>query len=517
MRKTKIIYTIMFVLTVLLLCLSALQSELKLFKVKPLSGVTNVPELKKFNFKNYYDLSFQKSLEKNIGANLGFKGPLIRMYNQYAYDLYDIRPNAGNVSQGKGNWLFPNWHLKAVPFSDELAARFNNNARYLSQLSNILKEYNTHVFVGFIPSKTEIYGEYLADHIKIDTSFNPINHYCGLFDEYGVDYINLTEMFKGAKGTAIFPPFSQTGTHWSNIMSVYSADTIFKILQDISGLNFPKLKISEPYADKTRDPDNDLESLYNLIRPFEQAQNYYVDVDIIEDSSTIHPKMIVIGDSHYWNCIYNLPLKKIFSENPYWYYSNTVYGSKKYKNVNQANVCEEFINSDCILVLYSSYQTYTFVQNLADFLIAICINSEEIDANIEKTITSMKSNKEWTQKLIDKSTKNNVSLEETMRNEALYLIKKNLYNYFPQLDVEGTPTCRSTEFLKTYDSIINKADYLSEENLSEEEQILLIMSNMRDNKDWMESLKQKAKSKNKPLEEVMRNNAKWIIEQRKKQ
>ena len=441
----------MFSLTMCFLFASGIQRKYKIFKMKPLGGAIEVPEIKKPNFKNYYDFSFQRSVEKNLELTFGFREPLIRVYNQYTWDFYNSH-HTKEVLIGKSDWLYPRWHLLVPKYSPELSERFDQQALYFYLLSDILKEYNTQLLVCFIPSKIDIYKEYMPYDTCKFYDFNPIDYFCEKFDESGVNYINFTKMFYDIKDNAVFNPFSQAGAHWSNIASAYAADSIFKRFSTLSDVNMPKLKFGEPYPAKTRNPDDDLEWLLNLYRPLKSLPNYYVDIEVVEDSTSTYPKMITIGDSHFWNIVDNVPLNKIFVENPYWYYAKSIYFDKNYHHVDQVNIAEEFISSDYLLFLYNAYQTY------------------DIDSDIIlRGITSLG--------------------EED--NAALY---DKFYNS------DGT----------------RKVVILSEEEKTEK-RILEIMNGMRTSEEWMESLKKKAKTKNKTLEEVMREDAIWLIQEEKEE
>jgi len=496
------IYVIMFSLTMCFLFLSGLQREVKIFKLKPLNGAVEIPQVAKFNFKNYYDGTYQKSLEEKLEVSFGFMAPLIRIYNQYVWDFYG-KKYSRQVLVGEENWLFPNWHLYAPKRSKELTDKFDKQALYIYQLSNVLKEYNTQILVGFIPSKLDVYKEYVTSGISKKDDFNPIDYFCDKFDDYGVNYINFTEMFYAMKDTAIFNPFTPSSAHWSNIASVYATDSIFKRFEELSGINMPKLKIGEPYISKTRTPDNDLEQLYNLCRTINPQTDYYVDVEMIKDSTTVHPMMITIGDSHFWTVSYNIPLKKVFSRCPYWYYASTIYFDKKYKNVEQADKVKEFIEADYILMLYSANQAYNMNTDLLAWtLILLCVDKEEIDMVIDDVVKTIKSNSEWKSNVEKKAAKQNKSFEEMVYSEARYVIRENPHKYFQQLNEFNVPLSKSKKLI----SILNHEEPI-------EDRIAEIINSMHNNKEWMNSLKEKAKNSGKTLEEVMRGDALWIIKQ----
>jgi len=467
-KSDSIIYTVMFLLTMCFLFLSGIQRGFKIVKIKPLNGAFEVPEIKKLNFQNYYDFSFQKSVEKNLEVSFGFKEPLIRLYNQYLWDFYKNNHSTENLI-GKNNWIFPKWHLNVPKYSPELAEKFDQQALYLYQLSHILKEYNTQLLICFVPSKLEIYREYVNEELGDYGNFNAIDYFCNKFDASGVNYINFTKMLYAMKDTAVFSPYSQTGAHWSAIASVYAADSIFKRFELLSGINMPKLKIGTPYIDRTRGQDNDLELLLNLYRPISQQINYYVNVDVVEDSTTRYPKMITIGDSHFGNIVDNIPLDRLFFSHPYWYYANSIFFDKKHEYVEQVDIAEEFISSDYVLLLYNAYQTYNIHSDvLLQGMISLCFDDEEIDKGVE---------------------------------------------FFSQLDTTGIPTHRNKNNALIYDKFYNVDGAHKIIALSEEEKIAYIMRKMRNSEDWMTSLKKKAKNKNKTLEEVMREDAIWVIQQ----
>ena len=495
------IFVVMFVLTMGFLFLSGLQRELRIVKLRRLNGAIEIPEIKKLNFKNYYNFSFQKSVEKNIEANFGFKEPLIRMYNQYVWDFYR-KKHSRQVLVGKDNWLFPNWHKLAPKYSKELTDKFDQQAQYLFQLSNVLKEYNTQIIVCFIPSKLEIYKEYDTSDLKREDNFNPINYFCEKFESSGVNYINLTQMMYDFKDTAVFMPFTPTGAHWSNIATVYAADSIFKRFESLSGINMPKLKIGKPYIGKTREPDNDLEQMYNLCRPLHHQTDYYVDIELLKDSTTVKPTMITIADSHFWTFYYNLKMKEIFTRFPYWYYANTIYFDKPNQNVSQVDKMKEFVNADFILFLYSANQAYNIDTDILIWpLIELCINKEEVETKIAHIVETINSDTEWKSKTEKKALEGNKTFEETAYSEARYVIRQNPYKFFPQLNATGVPYTRSREL----ELILNP------EIATTEERVLEILNSMRSSEEWMTALKEKAEIQGKTLDEVMHGDALWLI------
>ena len=104
--KQKVSYTVLFVLSVVLLAFPAAQQYAKLFEFKPLNGVTEKVEQPQFNFKNWMTGTFQKQEERYLSENIGFRELFVRCYNQMSWSLFRKVQNKSifiNNTQTKNN------------------------------------------------------------------------------------------------------------------------------------------------------------------------------------------------------------------------------------------------------------------------------------------------------------------------------------------------------------------------------------------------------------------------------
>ena len=105
-----------------------------------------------------------------------------------------------------------------------------------------------------------------------------------------------------------------------------------------------------------RIPDEDLYNLLNLMLPTWGETYKYMDVSVAESISK--PRLLVIGDSFFWNITYNFPLGDIFASTHYWFYNNSIYLDPDHDNVSQVDLSEELASTDVIMLAYCTAQLY---------------------------------------------------------------------------------------------------------------------------------------------------------------
>lgn len=438
--------TILFALTAVLLFASMLQKWFEWPKFKPLKGVVveeNEPEL---TFWNCCEGSFQQQVEPYLKQHFGFRAPLIRLYNQYLWDFYGKTPvTEGQVSFGKDGWMYEPWvvadHYQRqfryyASDSTQMATMLSEEAHRVLQLQEILNSYGIKLFVCLVPAKDLIYPEYLPenqdtrydDEPKISARFFNEEEYTRL----GVNHLNLEQWFLQMKDTANFMLFPQTGTHWSRYAALQAADTLIRYMEHLDSINLHNLVIGPRYlGDKAIDPDDDLESLLNLIRPLPKPKYYYADVAADDDTTATNPKLIIIGDSFWWTVAVQIPLGEVFSESPYWYYNSTVYYDPRYNNVDEFDFAEELLTSDFIVLFYCATQQYRmndgFTQKAIEALGQVPEGVELdsaafLEREIQRTIAKILADHNSMDMIREKAKSNGISVEEQLQADAQWII-----------------------------------------------------------------------------------------------
>lgn len=510
MRKTKVI---LFSLTALLLFISLIQKQLNVIHFKSLKGVVEEVKMPELTFASYRDGSFQSQTEQHLKQQFGCREPLIRFYNQYLWDFYG-KSNATlwQIAFGKEGWIYEPWfvedyyqgrsHYMALD-SAQLVQRFEDEAFRIYQLQHILEQYGTHLMVCLLPGKDLIYPEYLPDNNKYfeEKTITARDYFGPKFKEMGVNHVNVEQWFLQMKDTASFDLFPQTGTHWSNIASLYVADSVIRYMEKLGDMNIRNLRIGKPEIGMTKEPDDDLESLMNLMRPLRENYNQYANVEPDGDTTASKPKIIVIGDSFYWNIVKQLPMGDIFSAYPYWYYNSSIYYDDPHQSTKDINLIEELLTADFVILSYCSVQQYEMSNGFTKkALINFCVDSTDIHHRKESFITYLKTNEQWYEGLVERSQEKGIPLEEVLAAEAEWQMDLNWRKFYPEL-CDSVPKKRS----KAFREILNIDNIIQMEKQKIEE-------NWRRTPEIMEMLQNKANERNIPLDSMMILDIQWVID-----
>lgn len=447
-------YKILFFSIISVLTLFLFQTVTGIFTLKPLNGVSTEVEKPKLTLKSYADGSFQNNVDDYLHDHFGFREWLIRGYNQYLWSCFK-ETNNSTVVRGKEDWLFEDVYVKDhyesmmynyTNDTAEMRKIFETEALRLWKVQELLKEYNIHIFVCINPGKDMIYPEYLP---KNRTYFHPdglhaYDFYSKRFDELGINHIDYVTVFQNIKDSVDYMLFPKTGTHWSNIASIYVFDSIIRYMETIGNQNLNNLEIGDKYPAESRQPDNDLEKLLNLVSHIKTPPNLYADVKVIEDSTAIKPYLLTIGDSFYWNFVSNIPLQNIFRKYPYWYYNYLIYNDSENKSTLDVDIEQELMKTDYIMLIYGTTQLYELGSHfLSKALLHLCYDKATIDSAAHQLIQTFKSDPKFSAEINKTAKDRQISEEQVMYEDAIYMINENPEAYFEELRGEKMPVSRN--------------------------------------------------------------------------
>lgn len=507
---------ILFILTAVLLFVSMLQKGGNLFSFRALKGVVVEQPKPKLTIAAYQDGSYQTQTEHYLKQHFGCREPLIRLYNQYLWDFYGKTPvTEGQIVFGKDGWLYEPWvvndyyqvHFRTHAYSvEEMTQTLEREALRVYQLQHILESYGTHLFVCMPPSKDMIYPEYLPE--KHDMRFEGEKkmsarfYFKEVYPKLGVNFLDLEQDFVLMKDTADFMLFPKTGTHWSRYAALFAADTLIRYMEHLGDMNIRNIVIGPRVLKNAEEPDMDLESLLNLIRPLPRPKYYYAAAIADNDTTAVKPKMITVGDSFWWNIIQQLPVEDLFSAAPYWYYNSTIYYDGKPHLVKEVNLVDEILSADFINLCYSSTQLYKMNNDFTKkALIAMCYDPEEVEAVNNAIEQSIHANASWLERLKNKAETQGRTLDDVIQDERKWIIDNYPEKYFTALN-DSVPTKRSkrAEAFLAYDSLT----FI-------EQEVEKVMQEFKGNLQMMASIQEKAVQNNKTLEQAIYDDAVWVV------
>lgn len=437
-NDTKLITKILSVITMGLLLLVMLQGAAHLIPVKGLKGAYVGEEKPHLTWQGFTSGEWQQQCDRYAKEHHGFREGAIRLHNQYVWSLYHRSPNEGAVMVGKDDYLFEPYFVdeyyegcmyQFTADSVEMAAIFDRTAQRLAKLQEILDEQGVRLFVACLPGKEQIYPEKMPERGgRTRTKYmTAVGRYPVLFDRYGVHYVNISRHFDQLKGRVPYLLFTKTGTHWSNIASTYAFDSVMRYMQTFGPAIAP-VALGEPYYDKRREPDADLDELLNKLFYIPAEKNQYVDVRLPQPQPEAErPSMVVIGDSFFWNVLYNFPINELFSHFRYWYYFNSIYCDPENENKTVADIdlVEQLLSADYVMLSYCTVQLYKLGNGFINkALVELCYDADEIAA---------------VRASLEADTTSGLTVEERL--------DRDLESYFPAL-AEEHPTRRCTRLRK---------------------------------------------------------------------
>ena len=478
-----------------------------------LKGVVVEQPMPELNFQNYRDGSFQQQTEEHLKQHCGCREPLIRLYNQYLWDFYDESKVLGKqIMFGKDYWIYEPWvvanyyqwqfHAYASDSTD-MANMLSDEAQRIIQLQEVLESYGIHLFVCLVPSKDLVYPEYLPENWE--TRYDNEPKFSSRFfneEEYtrlGINHLNLEQYFLDIKDTVDFPLFPQTGIHWSKYAALYAADTLIRYMEHLGDMNMKNLVIGPRELDKARDPDDDLESLMNLIRPLPKPKYYYANVTTDGDTTAKKPKIIVVGDSFWWNIATQLPLNDIFSEAEYWYYNSSVYYYPPYESVSELDREEELLTSDFIILFYSASTQYRMNDRFTQQSLELfnCIDNHTFDTaafienEIERTIANILASPDWANLVREKASQNGTSFNQALRDDAEWVVCHDIK--------EG-----KIEWPSYTESTFDTATFI-------EREVQRTINSILASPDWASAVREKAAKSGIDFDQALHDDAEWVV------
>ena len=508
--KHKGFYIALFVLTILLLAFPAVQQHAKLFEFKPLNGVTVAAQSPELTLRSFMNGSYQRQEDQYLSENIGFRETFIRCFNQLSWSLFRHHQNA-TIFINDDNWIFNDFTIKhfygqsVYDFADDsekALKKMDGDVKMLCQLQDLLKEYGVQFFVCLAPGKDMVCAEHVPEVKGFDRprGIRAIDVYPPLFDSLGINYIDFSKYYMAIKDTVSYPLYLKSSSHWSNLAAVYAADTLFRYMESLGGFKLRDFSCSEPYLDKTRIPDADLEDVLNLIWPIETGLNYYTDVSMDDDTTAAKPNWLVVGDSYFWEWQYNFPLEQIFGRFHYWYYNSTVYNDPLHTNVDQVDLLRELLTTDVVMLLYSPTNLYNLNRNfLTKALFKFYYEDDVVEGRLEKIKQDIKNTPEWYANIVQEAENKGQDPEEAINENAHFLLYDSPDLFFDEFQETKVAAIRNPRVDRVLSEIADpkREDY--------RQQIL-------GNGDWLYGIIQKAQADNITIDEAIERDIDWLIQ-----
>lgn len=419
----------------LLLFLPLIQKTYSFVELKPLQGAFILEEKPDSIQENWFTGEYQLQYEKYFNENFGFRDLLVRINNQIAFSLFKVA-KANGVVIGKEDYLYEENYIKAYYGTDFIGQeKIREQTDKLKKIQDILKSLNKDIFVILAPGKASFLPEFIPDnsvHNKTTTNYQV---YIDEFQKNNINYLDFNKWFIQMKSTTKYPLYAKCGIHWSKYGEFLAGDSIVNYIGKLRNINMPELILDSVIVKNINEyGDYDVGEGMNLLFNIETYPMGYPVFHFQPDRNVIQPKVLFVADSYYWGMFNAGFSKDIFNNGQFWYYNQQIYPDSYEKpiNVSDVNIREEVEKNDVIVLLSTDANLYKFpfgfIDELYDAYFNPNSNTAALKDNKEKKIQDymvvIKNTPEWIKMVKEQAKKENIELEQAIRNNAEYMVWK---------------------------------------------------------------------------------------------
>lgn len=432
-------YIIQFAFLLALFLVILFQSFTKRVEMKPLNGYDKEePDSVGLCFSTYWDGSYQRYMTEHAKRNTGFREFFIRNYNQMAYSVFHTITN-DNVVEGRDREFFLRMYLNestGKTFADtyssieEAKADARQNVEKTVRLVETMRQHGTQFLFVFAPSKPAVYPEkmpkYYQDH---RFEFPMEEYYIELFKEYDLPHIDFLNYFRSIKDRFPYPLYTRTGTHWSEAVLPYVADSILQKLESLTGYDLPGIRylddnLTTEYSQQDGELEGQMNMLFPLNKPALPRPVYALDDTLGKDK----PKLLVVADSYFYQLRVSC-FSDAFQRWDYWVYNREVqsshpgYHGKQLKWVfDAADVLEQ---ADIVMAVFTSPFYYNYMCGFHESAMNLYQNGVTSDEDaIDAIIHNIYDNPEWLHALELQAEERGITIEENLQRNAQYMLWK---------------------------------------------------------------------------------------------
>lgn len=487
MRAEKGIKRLLYCVLVGILALPYLQKNHKLFVVKELKGSFEKKDIKvpALQFKSYRSEDFQRKFTEKNKEELGLKNWFIRIYNQVNYSLFNVA-NSRGVIVTDNNVMIPEGYIKSYLGVDFVGREnIERMVKKAKLVQDSLGAQNKAFFFLIVPGKVAVYPELIPQHYHdsyktVESNYDALKD---LLKQYQVNFLDLRKFIVENKSQFKYPIFPSKGVHWSGNTVAVATDTLLAYVQ-----NHLKKEVQQIYLSKGEETirdyrytDYDIGESMNLLWFSSNDKLHYPTINY-EKAVEKKPALFGTGDSFLESFFgfYDI-FDSTFSENSrLWFYNRTLDWPKKYHDFNidvkRLDLEVELRNKDIVMIETSDENIRMLGYKLVDDLYDVLTYKNPVPVHLEADYQRLLNDPDIIQQARDLHGLMGYTEEEMRKSLAQFELEK-----------------------------------LSTIDLDFDKEVQKYILQIKDNKEWLENIKKQAIQKNISLEQNIKENAIWMV------
>jgi hypothetical protein len=467
-----------FSLLIALLLLPVFQQYTGLvpIRIKPLNGFTDSVVQPSFKMSDWFSGTYQDSVTDWLNHTQKFRPIFVRTNNQLQYSMYR-KTNAAAVILGKNGQCFQSDYIydyngEFYAGSDLLDARMER----VKWLQDTLQKRNISLLVVLAPGKASYMPENIPDSMMPKTDSPPTNYkyIASKLIALDINHIDLNKYFLEMKDTASWPLFPTYGVHWSDYGSYLALDTFLTASRKLTGMHIPKLDASSIELSRIpRGQDYDVGNLMNLLFRLPEKQLAYPQFNYSDTLNKAEVNVLFVGDSYVFHWLKNPIPEYLYRHYNFWYYNVMVYPEFYQKRLfnYDLDIPAEVFSRDLIVLECTERFLYTAFWKFEELMYSY-LNPGYASDPVFYYLNDITKDHDQFLEVTYTARAQNISVEEALWAEA----NRRALN---------DPPLGSLEFY---------------------------INAIKTNNEWLTEVEQQATNQGVDLEEMIRRNAQWMVE-----
>jgi hypothetical protein len=354
----KSIKLFLFILLLFFLWIPIIQQNTKCYDEPKLKGAYVGPIKPVCTIELIKTFQYQKQIEDYLNYQFGFRGLLVKIKNSLAYLFWKEIPVADNI-EGKDGYVFSIGSIyRSIGLDYNGKEKNDATIKKIKFLKEGLEKQGTHFLAVMAPSKESTMPERMPS--KYNNQIKKNNDYLDFISGYkknNIDCLDLCSYFRKINKTSPYPLYTKTSFHWSVFGASIAQDTLLNYISTYFDKPLPSYtNKGVEISDTSRLSDDDFEDPMNFLFKLGDAKYAYPKLKMVEASKkNFRPKVIIIGDSYFFQIQRLKMLNSVFSEeSKFWFYfATTSYSLNDVTNepLFRLNIMKEIQTADLVILI----------------------------------------------------------------------------------------------------------------------------------------------------------------------
>jgi SGNH hydrolase-like domain, acetyltransferase AlgX len=327
-----------------------------------LAGMTIDTPRVPFNSENWWNSSFQHSVESWYRENFGFRRAALRVYNQLLFDVFrSSSVNNSSIVIGKHDELYE-WNYIADACGLRAPMSQRDAERLAADLAFVQRQFEQagKVFVVLItPSKVMTLPDNVPTRLCPNGLSSDTNYFrlLPLLEKEKIRFVDGQAITLAQKPLTNVPVFPVGGTHWGDLADYRVTNALITAINHSRSTHIlPLLRIGSQRVDSyPRGLDADLLKLSNLALPHYKSNYLHIDLEKASESQPVQ-SVTFVGGSFTRGMIGFLASARAADVTLFYYYvlSREVWpragASVVYPIGSSRSFAAEFLSSDVVVL-----------------------------------------------------------------------------------------------------------------------------------------------------------------------